>query len=189
MTERLSTSSLAGTTGAAAGDRLPPARFAYDRHTWKEIAHLLANLPAALLGFVYVVTTLSVGIGLTVTVIGLPLLAAGLLGARQLGKLERARARTLLGVRVDEPSPLPLRGRRGFFAQLWMSLKDPVGWRTVLYEFIRFPWGVLTFVVTLTSLFVLWPVAAVRRAGPHQRRPGHGARAAGTARRLARRVA
>ncbi|WP_282084894.1 sensor histidine kinase [Streptomyces tendae] len=158
MTERLSTSSLAATTGAAADDRLPPARFAFDRHTWKEIAHLLANLPAALLGFTYVVTMLSVGAGLTVTVIGLPLLAAGLLGARQLGKLERARARMLLGVRVEEPSALPLRSGRGFFAQLWMSLKDPVGWRTVLYEFIRFPWGVLTFSVTLTSLFVLWPV-------------------------------
>ncbi|MFD5665127.1 sensor histidine kinase [Streptomyces anthocyanicus] len=158
MTERLSTSGLAGTTGSAAGDRLPPARFAYDRHTWKEIAHLLANFPAALLGFTYVVTMLSVGIGLTVTVIGLPLLAAGLLGARQLGKLERARTRALLGVRVDEPSPLPLRSGRGFFAQLWMSLKDPVGWRTVLYAFIRFPWGVATFVVTLTSLFLLWPV-------------------------------
>ncbi|MGW0351477.1 sensor histidine kinase [Streptomyces anthocyanicus] len=158
MTERLSTSGLAGTTGSAAGDRLPPARFAYDRHTWKEIAHLLANFPAALLDFTYVVTMLSVGIGLTVTVIGLPLLAAGLLGARQLGKLERARTRALLGVRVDEPSPLPLRSGRGFFAQLWMSLKDPVGWRTVLYAFIRFPWGVATFVVTLTSLFVLWPV-------------------------------
>ena len=158
MTERLSTSSLAGTTGSAAGDRLPPARFAYDRHTWKEIAHLLANFPVALLGFTYVVTMLSVGIGLTVTVIGLPLLSAGLLGARQLGKLERARSRALLGVRVDEPSPLPLRSGRGFFAQLWMSLKDPVGWRTVLYAFIRFPWGVATFLVTLTSLFVLWPV-------------------------------
>ncbi|MFD5439336.1 sensor histidine kinase [Streptomyces tendae] len=158
MTERLSTSSPAGTTDAAAGDRLPPARFAYDRHTWKEIAHLLANLPAALLGFIYVVTMLSVGVGLTVTVIGLPLLAVGLRGARQLGRLERARARMLLGVRVDEPSPLPLRSERGFFAELWMSLKDPVGWRTVLYEFIRFPWGVLTFSVTLTSLFVLWPV-------------------------------
>ncbi|MFJ8810674.1 sensor histidine kinase [Streptomyces sp. NPDC102490] len=158
MTERLSTSSLAGTTGAAADDRLPPARFAYDRHTWKEIAHLLANLPVALLGFTYVVTMLSFGIGLTVTVIGLPLLAAGLLGARQLGKLERARARALLGVRVDEPSPLPMRGRRGFFAQLWMSLKDPVGWRTVLYEIIRLPWSTATFVVTLTSLFALWPV-------------------------------
>ncbi|MEJ1196905.1 MULTISPECIES: sensor domain-containing protein [unclassified Streptomyces] len=158
MTERLSTSNPAGTTGAATGDRLPPARFAYDRHTWKEIAHLLANLPAALLGFVYVVTMLGVGAGLTVTVIGFPLLAAGLLGARQLGKLERARARALLGVRVDEPSPLPLRGKGGFFPQLWMALKDPVGWRTVLYDFIRLPWGILTFVITLTSLFVLWPV-------------------------------
>ncbi|MCX5036038.1 sensor histidine kinase [Streptomyces coelicoflavus] len=158
MTERLSTSSLARATGAAADHHLPPARFAYDRHTWKEIAHLLANFPAALLGFVYVVTMLSVGAGLTVTVIGLPLLAAGLLGARQLGRLERARARALLGVRVDEPSPLPWRSERGFFAQLWMSLKDPVGWRTVLYDVIRFPWGVLTFAVTLTSLFVLWPV-------------------------------
>ncbi|WP_395571960.1 sensor histidine kinase [Streptomyces sp. BK79] len=158
MTERLSTPLPGGTTGTVPGDRPPPARFAYDRHTWKEIAHLLANLPASLLGFVYVLTMLFTGAMLTVTVIGFPLLAAGLMGARQLGKLERARARALLGVRVDEPSRLPLRGGGGFFAQLWMALKDPVGWRTVLYDFIRLPWGILTFVLTLVSLFVLWPV-------------------------------
>ncbi|WP_328358981.1 sensor domain-containing protein [Streptomyces sp. NBC_00457] len=144
---------------ATDADRLPPARFAYDRQTWKEIAHLLANLPIALFGFVYVVTVLATGAWLTVTVIGFPLLAAGLMGARQLGKLERKRARALLGVRIDEPSPLPLRSRNnGVFAQLWMSLKDPVGWRTVLYDFIRLPWGILTFTITLVSLFVLWPV-------------------------------
>jgi signal transduction histidine kinase len=158
MTERLSTPLPGANTGTVPGDRPPPARFAYDRHTWKEIAHLLANLPASLLGFVYVLTMLFTGAMLTVTVIGFPLLAAGLIGARQLGKLERARARALLGVRVDEPSRLPLRGGGGFFAQLWMALKDPVGWRTVLYDFFRLPWGILTFVVTLTSLFVLWPV-------------------------------
>jgi signal transduction histidine kinase len=140
-------------------DQLPPARLAYTPQTWKEIAHLLANLPMALVGFIYVVTVLSTGAFLTVTVIGFPLLAAGLLGARQLGKLERRRARALLGVRVDEPSPLPLRGGKdGFFPQLWMMLKDPVGWRTILYDFIRLPWGILTFTVALTSLFVLWPV-------------------------------
>ncbi|MEU3790456.1 sensor histidine kinase [Streptomyces fructofermentans] len=139
-------------------DRPPPARFAYDRHTWKEIAHLLANLPVSLVGFTYVVTVLFTGAALTVTVIGLPLLAAGLMGARQLGKLERGRARGLLGVRVDEPSRLPMRGAGGFLPHLWLSLKDPVGWRTVLYEFMRLPWGVVTFTVTLTSLFVLWPV-------------------------------
>ncbi|MFE3265868.1 sensor histidine kinase [Streptomyces sp. NPDC059215] len=143
--------------GASDGDRLPSPRFAFGRRTWQEIAHLLANLPVSIFGFVYVVTMVSTGSALAVTVVGLPLLAGGLLGARQLGKLERARARTLLGVRIDEPSPLPVR-RTGFFGWLWSSLKDPVGWRTVLYDLIRLPWGVLTFTVTLTSLFVLWPV-------------------------------
>ncbi|MGW0823389.1 sensor histidine kinase [Streptomyces sp. NPDC002845] len=137
---------------------LPPARFAFDGQTWREIAHLLANLPVSLLGFSYVTTVLYTGALLTVTVIGFPLLAGALMGARQLGKLERARARGLLGVRVDEPSPLPLRGGNGVFSQLWMSVKDPVGWRTMLYEFMRLPWGIATFTITFTSLFVAWPV-------------------------------
>ncbi|MFJ9345599.1 sensor histidine kinase [Streptomyces sp. NPDC101237] len=139
-------------------DRLPPVRFAYDGHTWKEIAHLLLNLPAAVFGFVYVVTTVWVSAALTITVVGIPLLAATLLGARQLGKLERARARALLGVRVEEPTPLPLGKRGGGTQRLFMALKDPVGWRTLLYDFIRLPWGVLTFCTVLVSLFVLWPV-------------------------------
>ncbi|MEU6521951.1 sensor domain-containing protein [Streptomyces sp. NPDC046924] len=142
----------------APDDRPPPVRLAYDRHAWKEIAHLLANLPVALVGFIYVTTVLFTGLGLTVTVIGFPLLAAGLAGARWLGRAERARARALLGVRVEEPSPLPLRGPGGFLPRMWMALKDPVGWRTMLYEAIRLPWGIVTFTVTLTSLFVLWPV-------------------------------
>ncbi|MFI1356852.1 sensor histidine kinase [Streptomyces sp. NPDC020898] len=156
---------ITATSAEPEDDRLPPARFALDRQTWKEIFHLLLNLPMALFGFVYVVTVVSVGSFMTLTVIGLPLLGAGLMGARQLGRIERARARALLGVRVDEPSPLPLGSRRGtrgqelgFFGQLWLAVKDPVGWRTILYDFVRLPWAVLTFSVVLVSLFVLWPV-------------------------------
>ncbi|MFD4583995.1 sensor histidine kinase [Streptomyces sp. NPDC058423] len=136
----------------------PPARLAYDRHTWKEVAHLLSDLPVAVAGFVYTVTMVAVGAGLSVTVVGLPLLAGGLAGARLLGRWERARARALLGVRMDEPSRLPRRPGTGLLGGLWNGLKDPVGWRTVLYAFIRLPWAVLSFTVTLVGLFVLWPV-------------------------------
>ncbi|WP_439946282.1 sensor histidine kinase [Streptomyces sp. BBFR109] len=139
-------------------DRPPPARFAYDLPTWKEITHLLVNLPVSLIGFVYVMCVLFTSGLLTITVIGFPLLAAGLAGARQLGRLERARARRLLGVRIEEPSRLPLGRTHGRLNRLWLTLKDPVGWRTILYDFIRMPWGVFTFCVTLVSLFVLWPV-------------------------------
>ncbi len=148
--------------GPAGDERAdPPAvRFAYERGTWKEVAHLLGNFPMGLIGFVYVVVMVVLGVGLSVTVVGLPLLATGLLGARQLGKAERARARALLGVRIEEPTPIPASPSKhgGFFPWLWTSLRDPVAWRNVLYEFVRLPWGILTFTVTLLSLFLAWPV-------------------------------
>ncbi|MFI1013562.1 sensor histidine kinase [Streptomyces sp. NPDC020965] len=144
---------------ASDDDRPPPVRFAFGRHTWKEIAHLLANMPVSIIGFVYVAFTISVGAGLSVTVVGLPFLAAGLAGARLIGKSERWRARVLLGLRIDEPSPLRAARRgEGFFPWLWSSLKDPVAWRTVLYSFVRLPWGVATFAIMAVGLFVLWPV-------------------------------
>ncbi|MFC9928342.1 sensor histidine kinase [Streptomyces sp. NPDC127190] len=136
----------------------PPPRFAYDTRTWKEIAHLLLNLPVTVCGFIYAVTVVVTGGILSITAIGLPLLAVSLLGSRQLGKLERARARWLLGVRVEEPTPLPLTKAGSPVQRLWLALKDPVGWRTLLYDVIRLPWGILTFCTVLTSLFVLWPV-------------------------------
>ncbi|MGW6983231.1 sensor histidine kinase [Streptomyces sp. NPDC054932] len=140
-------------------DRPPPVRAAFGAVTWKEIAYLLSNLPLAVVGFVYAVVMVSTAGGLFVTAVGIPLLAYGLYLSRQLGRLDRARARRLLGVRVDEPTPIPGPKRSGgFFPWLWTSIKDPVGWRTVLYQLIRLPWGTLTFTVALTGLFVLWPV-------------------------------
>ncbi|MER7351152.1 sensor domain-containing protein [Streptomyces aurantiacus] len=138
----------------------PPARFAFDVHTWKEIAHLLVNLPTSIVGFVYVVASLSIGVALSVTVVGLPLLALALFGARLIGKFERGRARLLLGVRIDEPSPMPAPSKRSgsFLTWLWSSLKDPVGWRTMLYGFIRLPWGIATFTIMAFGVFLLWPV-------------------------------
>uniref|UniRef100_UPI0035E22EB1 sensor domain-containing protein n=1 Tax=Bacillus altitudinis TaxID=293387 RepID=UPI0035E22EB1 len=64
----------------------------------------MTNLPVAIVGFVYTVVMVSGTGGLSVTAIGVPLLAGGLFLSRQLGRLDRARARALLGVRVDEPT-------------------------------------------------------------------------------------
>ncbi|MFJ4440036.1 sensor histidine kinase [Streptomyces sp. NPDC088923] len=137
----------------------PRVGLAYPGATWKEFAHLLANLPATLLGFVYSVLFVSLGVGLAVTVIGLPVLVLGLRGARLVGRAERGRARRLLGVRIDEPSPIPRGdGDGGVLGRLWEGVKDPVGWRTALYSVIRLPWGVVTFAVSLVSFFALWPV-------------------------------
>ncbi|MFG2139291.1 sensor histidine kinase [Streptomyces sp. NPDC048650] len=142
--------------GAPDGTSPPPPDAALSAWTWREIAYLLTNFPLGVIAFVVLVVWLALGAGLAVTVIGAPLLASGLVACRAYGRLERARARALLGVRVDEPSPLRA-ADRGFFPWLWACLKDPVAWRHALFAFVRLPWAVLTFAVTLVALFVVWP--------------------------------
>ncbi|GAU67649.1 putative two-component histidine kinase [Streptomyces sp. NBRC 110611] len=142
--------------GALDDDTPPPPRPALSGATWREIGYLLANFPLGTVTFLVLMVWLALGIALSVTVIGLPLLAVGLMVCRQYGKPERARARALLGVRIEEPSPLRMR-ERGFFPWLWMCLKDPVAWRHALFTFVRLPWIMLTFTVVLVSLVAAWP--------------------------------
>ncbi|WP_069814467.1 sensor histidine kinase [Streptomyces sp. TP-A0874] len=140
-----------------ATERLPPPRPPLSAQCWREIAHLLVNLPSGVLAFVYVSAWLYAGALLSLTVVGLPLLAVGLLEVRRYGRFERARARLLLSLHVDEPSPV-VRQQSGFLGWLRAILQDPVGWRHVLYCVIRLPWGIVTFTITLAALFVGWPL-------------------------------
>ncbi|HEV7625674.1 MAG TPA: sensor domain-containing protein, partial [Streptomyces sp.] len=72
-----------------AEEPLPPPRpVALDTQTWREIAHLLTNLPVGMVGFLYISVCIYLSALLSVTVVGLPLLAISLLGCRRLGRFE-----------------------------------------------------------------------------------------------------
>lgn len=76
-----------------------------DRRTWEVAAYLLLGLPLGVLGFVLLVTGFSLGLGLLVTLLGIPVLVVTILLARTLASFERRLASTLL------EAPLPLGGR------------------------------------------------------------------------------
>ncbi|MGW6915389.1 sensor histidine kinase [Kitasatospora sp. NPDC054939] len=110
---------------------------------WRRFVFAVAGLPLAVLGGVYALAVLYAGTLLSLTVLGLPLVAAGLYGARGLGGLHRRLVGRLLDEPVEAPAPLPGGGRAT--ARLRSALTDPVGWRCLLYLGFRLPVGVLTF--------------------------------------------
>lgn len=67
----------------------------------------VAGLPFALLGGVYALAVLYAGTLLSLTVFGLPFVAAALVGARGLGALHRRLVGRLLGEHVEAPAGLP----------------------------------------------------------------------------------
>ncbi|MEU8570800.1 sensor domain-containing protein [Streptomyces pathocidini] len=132
--------------------RVPAAlRAPLEGRTWREFLYLLLNLPIAIVMFVYAVTMTSLGVGLLVTFLGLPVLAGTLAGARGLGSLERVRARALLGLDVAAPEPLRVR-KGGLLGWVGALFKSGVSWRHLLYCVLHFPWAVFAFCVSV----VLW---------------------------------
>ncbi|SPF05152.1 sensor histidine kinase [Streptomyces sp. MA5143a] len=136
--------------------RLPAGlRAPFEGRSWREFGYVMLGFPIGVLMFTYAVTMLSVGVGLLVTFLGVPVLAAGLAGCRALGALERARARALLGVEVAAPEPLRP-GKRGALAWMGAVLRSGSSWRQVLYAVVHFPWSLFSFVVALNFWAYGW---------------------------------
>ncbi|WP_119286150.1 sensor histidine kinase [Streptomyces sp. YIM 130001] len=136
--------------------RMPAAlRAPFAARTWSEFGYLLLSLPIATFTFVFAVTMLSLGAGLLVTFIGIPVLAAGLAGVRGFGAVERMRARSLLGLEVGDPDPVrPKKG--GGMAWIGAVLKSGASWRNVLYAVLHFPWATFAFTVAVTFWTTGW---------------------------------
>ncbi|MFJ4779819.1 sensor histidine kinase [Streptomyces sp. NPDC088762] len=130
--------------------------------TWREFGYVLVGLPLSGVYFSLALAGLSVGAGLLVTFLGVPVLAGVLAMSRGFGHLERARVRVLLG--TDVPDPAPIRAAKGgALAAMGALLKSGSAWRHVLYSVIHFPWALFAFCVALTFWaygwgFLLYPL-------------------------------
>ncbi|MEV0981214.1 sensor domain-containing protein [Streptomyces sp. NPDC049915] len=136
--------------------RMPAAlRAPFERRSMRELGYVLLGLPIGIVLFVFAVTMVSLGAGLLVTFLGVPVLAAALAGCRGFGALERARARGLLGVEVADPEPLRPR-KDGLMGWMGAILKSGASWRHLLYAVLQFPWAVFSFCVALAFWAYGW---------------------------------
>lgn len=130
--------------------------------TWAEFLYAVLRLPLGVFGFVLTVVSLVLGIVLSPTLLGLPLIVAGSLTARRLGALHRATARWLLRLNVEGPARFHADGP-GLLGWLRSGLRDAAGWRARIFLLLQFPVAVACFVLAaglrLAGLqFLLAPV-------------------------------
>ncbi|WP_030298098.1 sensor histidine kinase [Streptomyces katrae] len=130
--------------------------------TWREFGYLMLGLPLSLLYFSLAITGVSIGAGLLVTFLGVPVLAGVLAMCRGFGRVERARVRGMLGVDIAEPAPVRAE-KRGPLAAMGAMLKSGSAWRHALYSVIHLPWAIFAFTLALVFwaygwAFLLYPV-------------------------------
>lgn len=122
---------------------------------WREFGYLMLGLPLSTLYFSLALTGVTLGAGLLVTFLGVPVLAGVLVMCRGFGRLERARVRGMLRHDIAEPEPIRAK-KAGAFAGMGALLKSGSAWRHVLYSLIHFPWAVFGFVLALVFWTYGW---------------------------------
>ena len=115
---------------------------------WTAVTHHLLGLPLGIAYFTWLVTGLSVGLGLVITLVGIPLLTAVLASVRPLLAVERNLSNALLGTSIPRAGLAP-RGE-GWLGRLKAYWTDATTWRGTGYLLARFPIGTLTFCVAVT---------------------------------------
>ncbi|RNB81003.1 hypothetical protein EDM56_26805 [Brevibacillus fluminis] len=125
-----------------------------DSNAYRSLAYLLLSFPLGIFYFVFAITCLALSIGLTpVFLIGLPLLLLFLLSANLIMDFEIGLIRYVLGVRVDY-SRYQASGHIGLVKRCWAYATHPRTMKSVLLLLIKFPIGILSFVISITFIAV-----------------------------------
>lgn len=128
---------------------------------WKELVYVFTAFVLGCLAVGYMYVAWGGGLLISLTVIGLPILALALLGGRIWGRIHRALAKDLLGAQLTPPPPFaPAPGVIGF---LRSAFTDQASWRVALFLLAQAVLGagvgylVLT-VVAMTVFVALSPI-------------------------------
>jgi hypothetical protein len=133
--------------------------------TWLNLLFQVLAFPLGLFYFIFFVTGLSVGLGLVIIWVGIPILLV-VAGAWWLfGAFERAQAKYLLGANVP-PAPRAWETVGGVWGKLKAHFGSGATWKDLLYLLAKLPFGVASFTLAMTVAgAVFWcfalPVAAI----------------------------
>jgi hypothetical protein len=128
---------------------------------WTAVTHHLLGLPLGVAYFSWFVTGLATGLGLAITIVGLPVLTLVLATVRPLLAFESGVANALLGTQIRRSAFAPAPRADGWFAKFKAYWTDGPTWRGMTYLIGRFPVGTFTFTVAVATYGAsLWLIVA-----------------------------
>ncbi len=119
--------------------------------TYAALFYMVLSLATGIFYFTWVVTGLSLSVGLAILIIGIPFAILFLGSVRMFSLLEGRIVEVMLGERMPRR---PLYSSRGkpWMTRIGEMFADPRTWTTLLYMLLMLPLGILYFTITITLL-------------------------------------
>jgi uncharacterized membrane protein len=141
-----------------------------DSSAWGALFYMLLSLATGILYFTVVVTGLSLTVGLSVLIIGIPFALLFLGTIRAISLAEGRMVEGLLGERMPR-RPRVVGAQGNLWARIKSWLADYRTWTTMLYMLLQLPIGILNFTIMVTALSIsaatfLVPIAQTMTGQP-----------------------
>jgi hypothetical protein len=138
----------------------PPARRSFlgkvfgvfaDGRAYGALLYMLLSLVTGTFYFSWVVTGMSLSVGLAVLIIGIPFVIAFFASVRGLSLLEGRLVEVMLGERMPR-RPTYSNREQPLSARIAAMFSDPRTWSTLLYQLLMLPLGIVYFTLAVTAL-------------------------------------
>jgi len=122
-----------------------------DPQAYLAALYLLLALLTGIFYFTTVVSGLAIGLGLSITIVGIPLLLLVLAAVRLLALVEGRIVEACLDVRMPR-RPRTLPRDKTLWDRIKRVVRDGRTWTTLLYMLLQLPLGITYFAIAITSL-------------------------------------
>jgi uncharacterized membrane protein len=134
---------------------------AADPQSYTAVFYLLLAMLSGVFYFTCIAVSFSLSLGLSITIVGLPMLVLSFGLLRLLALVEGRIVEVLLGMRMPRrPFHAEADGQRGLLARIGAMFTDVRSWSSLLYFMLLLPLGVIYFTVVVTllslSLSLIW---------------------------------
>ncbi len=127
-----------------------PARLGLLAQLGVDSAYVLVGFPLGIIAFVVIITGVSLGGGLLITLLGIPVLVATIFAARGLAEVERMRMLSVLRQRRIRVRYRQAPPDGGWWRRMFTPLGDVQSWLDMLHGVVRMPINVATFSIVVT---------------------------------------
>jgi hypothetical protein len=123
-----------------------------EAQTYKNLLYLLLAFPLGMVYFILLTVGLSLGLALSVLVVGLGILIGTVIGIRFVASFERWLANTLLDTDIADPTDVER--SEGLIDTVKSYLRATSTWKGLGFAFLKFWVGIASFVLLVVSLGV-----------------------------------
>lgn len=127
-----------------------------DARTYGALGYLMLGLPLGIFGFVVVVTGLALGLGLLVTLAGIPILVLTLLFVRALAGLHRQLAGSMLQAPLPRRPSQRVESHGSFWQRLRELITSSQTWRELAFALAGLPLGVIGFSLAVILIALMF---------------------------------